>query len=356
MEVTIKQRTWTPFTYISEETMIREMDEINNIIDDINIDFNALEYMIDSIADGSCVYTEATEGIITKLGRKIANAFRKMIRWINNTFGSTKMEDMNNVEKMEAITKKYPLIKDRIMVLAQQGLLDVSAIKDMNDFIDQYSKLDKWADAKELTKAQKLLADGKKVMTKLEEGASSASKGFKTATEFIKNAEEFRDQANATIKKLSKVKPEDLEKSCDNLDKMMHRDNPSGYDPNNKPINQSKPNNGNTTTEAVEGPLRPLALSDVQIVRFLQQSLNMIINVFNTIANWIVRRLNSIKRSKQRVAAVTVGLGRMMDKYGTIDNIIEAHKKGKIKMPDYITIKNGKFIIDVGDNSTALNK
>ena len=103
MEVTIKQRTWTPFTYMSEESINREGYEISRMIDDINVDFNTLEYMIESIADGSNVYTEATEGIITKLGRKIADTFRRLVRWVNNVLGSTKMEDMNNVEKMEAI-------------------------------------------------------------------------------------------------------------------------------------------------------------------------------------------------------------------------------------------------------------
>lgn len=340
MKVTIKQRTWTPFSYISEETMIREGDEISSMIDDINMDFTTLEYMIDSIGEGSTVYLEATEGVITKLGRKIADAFRRLVKWINNALGSSKMEDMNNVEKMEAISKKYPLIKDRIMVYAQEGLLDVSAIKDMNDFIDQYSKLDRWADAKELTKTQKLIADSKKLMSKLDDGISSVTHGVKTCNEFIKTTGDFRDQAEKMMKNMSKVDPQSLENACDNLDKMTGRDNDTQYNANATP---------GSYQEAANGQFN---LSEVELVQMLRQALSTVINVLNAIAAWAVKKLSNVKKSRAIVAGVIVGVGRMMDKYGTFDNILDAHKKGKIKMPDYVTVKNDKIVVDT-EKATA---
>lgn len=332
MEVTIKQRTWTPFTYMSEESINREGYEISRMVDDINVDFNTLEYMIESIADGSNVYTEATEGVITKLGRKIADTFRRLVRWVNNVLGSTKMEDMNNVEKMEAISKKYPLIKDRIMVYAQEGLLDVSAIKDMNDFIEQYSRLDRWADAKELTKTQKLIADGKKVLNHLDDNVSGINKGLRTCTDFIKNTEAFKDEATKLMKNISKTNPDELENACNTLDKMTGRDNAQQYNSTAKPGDYQ------------EATLQDLSESD--IAQMLRQALNSLINVLNSIVAWVVKKLSNVKKSRAIVAGVIVGVGRMMVKYGTIDNIIEAHKQGRVKLPNYVSVKGDKFVVD----------
>lgn len=363
MEVTIKQRTWTPFTYISEETMIREGTEIDNMVDDINIDFNALEYRLDGIIEGSCVYTEATEGVITKLGRKIAGLFRKIINWLHNVKGTNSMQDMNNIEKLDTITKKYPLIKDRVMVLAQEGLLDVTAIKDMNDFVEQYGKLDKWADPKELTNLDKAVLKIKGFINKYDEYVGAGAKVLKTSSDFLDNSSRFKDSADKLVETMTKTKPEDVEAGLNHMDEMLHRNNASGYDSNAKPGKEAaKPaaststtttTTSTTTTEAAntsnKSALRSVPLTDVEIVKMLKVIYNMIVKCFNIIAKWVVGAINKVKKSRQRVASVEVGVGRLLDKYGSYEAIIAAHKQGKLKLPDYVTIKGDKFIVDVSN-------
>lgn len=366
MKVTIKQRTWTPFTYISEETMIREGNEISNMLDDINVDFNTLEFAIDGIAEGYSVYTEATEGVITKLGRKIAGLFRKIINWLNNIKGTSNMEDMNNIEKLEAITKKYPLIKDRVMVLANEGLLDVSAIKDMNDFVDQYAKLDKWANPKELSNLDKHILKFKKFINGFDEYASAGSKILKTSSEFMENGTRFKDSADKLVNTLTKAKPEDVEAGLNHMDEMLHRDNAAGYADNARPgkdttTTTTGTTGSTTTTEATNsnynrnnggknnGPLREVGLTDIEIVKMLKAIYNMLVKCFTIISKWVVSAINKVKKSRQRVASVEVGIGRLLDKYGSFENIVAANKQGKLKLPDYVTIKGDKFIVDVSN-------
>lgn len=372
MEVTIKQRTWTPYTYISEETMIREGNEISNMLDDINVDFNTLEFAIDGIAEGYSVYTEATEGVITKLGRKIAGLFRKIINWLNNIKGTSNMEDMNNIEKLETITKKYPLIKDRVMVLANEGLLDVSAIKDMNDFVDQYAKLDKWANPKELSNLDKHILKFKKFINGFDEYASAGSKVLKTSSEFMENGTRFKDSADKLVNTLTKAKPEDVEAGLNHMDEMLHRDNAAGYADNAKPGKDTSTTTtgttgSTTTTEATNsnynrnnkqyknnggknnGPLREVGLTDVEIVKMLKAIYNMLAKCFTIISKWVASAINKVKKSRHRVASVEVGIGRLLDKYGSFENIVAANKQGKLKLPDYVTIKGDKFIVDVSN-------
>ena len=200
----------------------------------------------------------------------------------------------------------------------------------------------------------------------MDEYASAGSKILKTSSEFMENGTRFKDSADKLVNTLTKAKPEDVEAGLNHMDEMLHRDNAAGYADNARPgkdttTTTTGTTGSTTTTEATNsnynrnnggknnGPLREVGLTDIEIVKMLKAIYNMLVKCFTIISKWVVSAINKVKKSRQRVASVEVGIGRLLDKYGSFENIVAANKQGKLKLPDYVTIKGDKFIVDVSN-------
>lgn len=193
MNVTLKQSTWNPVVILSKEEMVQEYTKMQYLIDDALMYIDAYSYITEDA--GNAVSDEEKDGFFAKIGKKIVKALNALTRWINNLIGNKSMEDMDNAEKLEAICKKNPAIKDRVVLLVTNGLLDLSAVNSMNEFIDAYSSVDKWADPTKLSMLGELILKGKTAINKTSLTFTGLGSGLLSIPAFYKGVKEFKEMA-----------------------------------------------------------------------------------------------------------------------------------------------------------------
>lgn len=193
MDVTIKQSTWNPVVIMSKEEVMHEYTKVQNLVDDALMYIDAYAYMTEDASETSS--TEEKDGFFTKIGKKIINALNALAKWLNNLIGNRSMEDMNNTEKLDVICKKYPAIKDRVVVLVTEGLLDLSAVESMNDFVNAYSDVDKWADPTKLSFLGQLILKAKTALNSTSLTFSGIGSALLSIPAFYKGIKEFKEMA-----------------------------------------------------------------------------------------------------------------------------------------------------------------
>lgn len=129
--------------YADYDEMMRVINESNEVINqafaEYNYEMNQRRINAFVESSGADIYEEGVVNIIESIGagiEKIFDKFMELIDKVADFFREKIWASKSDAQKLEALLKKHPDMKDEIKMAVQKGDLDVKDIKSMHDVMD----------------------------------------------------------------------------------------------------------------------------------------------------------------------------------------------------------------------------
>ena len=129
--------------YADYDEMMQVINESNEVIDqafaEYNYEMNQRRINAFVESSGADIYEEGVVNIIESIGagiEKIFDKFMELIDKVADFFREKIWASKSDAQKLEALLKKHPDMKDEIKMAVQKGDLDVKDIKSMHDVMD----------------------------------------------------------------------------------------------------------------------------------------------------------------------------------------------------------------------------